>query len=655
MRLTNLPLEVSLTVLLTLSAATTAPADGTAGSRQRAFQLYEAGRFQEAIEELDRAVASRPRDIEALVKRGNCFLRLDQPDRALTDFDRVVKLSPLNPSAHTDRGIALLMIGRYQDALASFERARKYWAIPLNAARGLSGRQTRAIAVGKCATQCGIAQAYHRLGRNEEAIAEYDRAIAILATDPNAHIGRGDAHAALAQVDKALADYHEAIRLEPNSSRAYCSRGSLLAELGQDESALADLDRAIQFDASFAHAYSLRGALFSRRGQNDRARADFDTVVRLHPDDAGGYKDRGGVLVRMGQFQQAINDLDRAIALDPTKATALLNRGAAYNSLGQYERAIDDLGKAIALDSKNAAAHTNVGMAYYMIGQYDRAIEDLSEAVKLAPGSAIVHLNRGNVYARLGFKEQAKSDYEVASRLDPLLIARYGGSERLLEEMSRQRLAIRDEKRLMLRTDARELDAHLQRGGVLRSRGDWRGAILEFSRAIEKDPNHADAYVARGWARLCAGDAGAETDARIYLNLKGWRDRHSPYMALLGFLGSRQASKESDGQVFLDEAIANSSHDAWPLPVLRYLRHELRTQALLEAAASETQQTEAHTFVALELLHRGDREKAREYLNWVCEHGAKRSIATDLAAATLERLDRPEHGLARVIGDSKLR
>ena len=140
---------------------------------------------------------------------------------------------------------------------------------------GLNGSQTRSIEAGKSAAHCGIAQAYHRLGRNDEAIDEYNKAIAILGTDPNAYIGRGDARVALEQTDQALADYNEAVRLGPGFSRAFSSRGMLLADLGQEDGALADYDRAIQLDPGFAHAYSLRGAVLSRRGQNDRALADY--------------------------------------------------------------------------------------------------------------------------------------------------------------------------------------------------------------------------------------------------------------------------------------------------------------------------------------------------------------------------------------------
>ena len=63
-------------------------------------------------------IERHPRDIEALIKRGNGHLRLDRPQQALADFDRVIKLTPLNPSGHTDRGIALLMLGRNDEALA---------------------------------------------------------------------------------------------------------------------------------------------------------------------------------------------------------------------------------------------------------------------------------------------------------------------------------------------------------------------------------------------------------------------------------------------------------------------------------------------------------------------------------------------------------
>ena len=77
----------------------------------------------------------------------------------------------------------------------------------------------------------------------------------------------------------------------------------------------------------------------------------------------------------------------------------------------------------------------------------------------------------------------------------------------------------------------------------------------------------------------------------------------------------------------------------WPRPILRYFRREISASVLLKAATTEIQQTEAHAFLALDLLENGDRDRAIEHLRWVRDHGVPGSIAGDLAKATLRRVD----------------
>ena len=345
MRLTRVPFSISLTILPALTMMEPARGESTNGARSTGFQLYEARRYQEAIAHLDRVIERHPRDIEALIKRGNSYLRLDRPEQALPDFDRAIRANPLHPGGYTDRGIALLMLGRNQEALDSFTRAVSIWKGPAtlmggflipNSASGLSGGKSRQITQGYATAHSGLGQTYHRLGQNEQAIEEYQ------AGDRNRSARSQCLHRPRRCLRRARPASVGPRRLQRGHSprarllAAYSSRGELFAEMGQDEKSLADLDRAVQLDPGFARAYSLRGALLSQRGQNDRALADYDAVIRLLPERSGGYKDRGGVLVRLGQFQRAIPDLDKAIELDPKRASAYLNRGAAYSSLGQY-------------------------------------------------------------------------------------------------------------------------------------------------------------------------------------------------------------------------------------------------------------------------------------------------------------------------------
>ncbi len=52
---------------------------------------------------------------------------------------------------------------------------------------------------------------------------------------------------------------------------------------------------------------------------------------------------------------------------------------------------------------------------------------------------------------------------------------------------------------------------------------------------------------------------------------------------------------------------SNDNGSAWPGPVLRYLYRAMPAQSMLEAASDKLQKTEAHVFLALDLLNPGSR------------------------------------------------
>jgi tetratricopeptide (TPR) repeat protein len=654
--------RVVLSTMLLISFAGFCAREAFCGDRNDArdegFKLYKSGHYEEALLCFDQVLARHGRDLEVRVKRGACYLQLNKPDNALADFDFVNRhqigaarafgprgiydpnstwVSNWVPVGYPDlnfaeswgnRGIALLMLDRNTEALESFRTAIGLWNLP----------QNRRSLAGRAAAYQGLGQSFHRLGDDKLALEAYDQAVSIYPADSNGFAGRGEVFESLWMADRALTDYNEAIRLNPAHSRAFCGRGIANFALGRDEPALADLDKAISLDSSLAKAYSFRGAIHARQGRNELALADYDTLVRLLPKRAGAYKDRGGLLVRMRQFDRAIEDLDEAIRLDPKRASAYQNRGAAYNGLARYEQAIDDLSKAIELDPENAGAFTNRGLALFALGRYDQSVTDLDAAVQLAPRNAVPYFNRAEVLYRLGQRDKAIADYTEAVRLDPRMAAAYAASARLRDESGQHDRAMHDYD-MALKLEPRQVSLYYDRGNVKREAGDWRGALADYDQAVTLDPKRAETYFARGWSRFSAGVEGADYDARVYISLQGWRDPLAPYMAVLAALGSRQAGRSAEGERVLAEGLANLSARAWPVPVLRYMKGDLSEAALLQAAVSKRQQTEAHAFIGVVKLQNGDRTGAREHLRWAGENGSAGSIAGDIAKAALARIN----------------
>ena len=240
-----------------------------------------------------------------------------------------------------------------------------------------------------------------------------------------AYSDRGSAYINVGEYDDAIADYDRAIALDPNYAAAYNNRGVARAHKGDYDSAIADYDRTIALDPNYAAAYDNRGTVKAHKGDYDGAIADYDRAIALDPDYAAAYDNRGTAKAHKSDYDGAIADYDRAIALDPNDTAAYNNRGLAKAHKGDYDGAIADCSRAIALDPNNANAYNNRGIAKLSKGDYDGAIDDCSCAIELEPDKAPAYSNRGEVWLHLSEWDNAKADFTVAKNMDIDILASF--------------------------------------------------------------------------------------------------------------------------------------------------------------------------------------------------------------------------------------
>ncbi len=84
--------------------------------------------------------------------------------------------------------------------------------------------------------------------------------------------------------EEAIAEYDIAIASNPSFAPAYNNRGGLYGRLGELQLAIEDFDEAIRLDPQYALAYFNRGLGYSAIGDVARANADFDRAAELGAD-----------------------------------------------------------------------------------------------------------------------------------------------------------------------------------------------------------------------------------------------------------------------------------------------------------------------------------------------------------------------------------
>jgi tetratricopeptide (TPR) repeat protein len=260
--------------------------------------------------------------------------------------------------------------------------------------------------------------AYWYMHKSTEALADFDRAIALDPQNARAFRERANSSRSAGRIDRALADANEAVRLDPNDAKSFDGRGNVFNNNAQYDRAIEDYNEAVRLDPGFSLAFMDRGVAYYFKKEYDRAIKDYDESIRLDPKRDRAYTNRGAAYKKLGRTEQALADESEAIKLNPLVPEYFDNRGLSYANNGDYDRAIIDYNEAIRL-APQANFLTNRGDSYQYKGDIDHAISDYDRALKLNPGFFLAYNNRGAAFRKKGDIERAIADYEQALRINP--------------------------------------------------------------------------------------------------------------------------------------------------------------------------------------------------------------------------------------------
>ncbi len=202
----------------------------------KAFILTELDRKEEALAAFNEAIGQNPEDIGNWQWKASLLVEMKRYNESLEAYDKAIELAAENNTeelAQTwfSKASALNKTGRMEEATDAFQRSLKLYdeAIAENP--------------GDVSLLESKGRVLFNLERYDEAIAIYDH---ILETAPSVEprltqittwIARGDALRALGRNEEALEEYNNAIDLSPNFSTAWHGLGEAQRALGQTHNA----------------------------------------------------------------------------------------------------------------------------------------------------------------------------------------------------------------------------------------------------------------------------------------------------------------------------------------------------------------------------------------------------------------------------------
>jgi tetratricopeptide (TPR) repeat protein/tRNA A-37 threonylcarbamoyl transferase component Bud32 len=336
--------------------------------QQQALALGAAGRRNEALARIDRAVQLDPLNPVLRLARGGLLRRAERFDDSAEALDEAEALFELAKSdegraaVESARGALLGRQERQREAVEHFEHAAEIY---LAGGRELSAAQAWLDVSGKLL----------EIGDTNAARERIDAALALgerlgnLKLQCDAYSARGILRYYGGDYEGAIADYREAIdrgrQLESPALLAdpLANAAALLAWLGRAEEARPLLDEAIVVAEALGRGDMLQSARFSlselafREGDLDAAVAHNEALVASSDGEYAripsfGYLGLGAIHRLRGSLGVALEQLELAVEafqtleLPKELARALLNRAITRSALGRHESAAGDLDAA---------------------------------------------------------------------------------------------------------------------------------------------------------------------------------------------------------------------------------------------------------------------------------------------------------------------
>ena len=132
----------------------------------------------------------------------------------------------------------------------------------------------------------GLGKCLMKLNRVEQAMAQFEKAIALDAQLLSARIGLGKALVRLGDTDGAMHQFTEAHALSPSHDEVFVCLGGLHAILGNREKAEMQFQEALKTNPARWDAHLLLGQIAREDGRGQVADKHFREVLRLDPDNA---------------------------------------------------------------------------------------------------------------------------------------------------------------------------------------------------------------------------------------------------------------------------------------------------------------------------------------------------------------------------------
>ena len=302
----------------------------------------------------------------------------------------VIGLVQVGLQAHADRYTYLPQIGLY--LLVTWTLAKQF-------GRPRQRMFLAGLAITSLAALAVTARLQTAYWKNSELL--WSHTLEATSENAAAQNNLGNALFQKGQVAEAIAHYQKALAIQPDHAKAHYNLGNALAGQSKLDEAIVEFQKALAIQPDQPEVLNNLATALLRNGQVDEAIIQFRKTLAIQPGLAGAHNNLGAALFKKGLMNEAINSFQKALAIQPDSGDAQNNIARiAWLLATSPDPSVRNGTKAVELaqqadqhsGGKNPVIAATLAAAYAEAGKFDDAIATAQRALQLASAQTNVTL-----------------------------------------------------------------------------------------------------------------------------------------------------------------------------------------------------------------------------------------------------------------------
>ncbi|HEY9069893.1 MAG TPA: tetratricopeptide repeat protein [Candidatus Ozemobacteraceae bacterium] len=322
---------------------------------EAALDFFERGQYDKALEHIDKAISTQPKNADLLSTRGVFLHKMNDLTGAIEAYRKAIEVQPKHSFSRFNLGLIFMKIGRVLEAIQEWETVIR-----------ANPQDVDAI--------FNIAVALAQIGRRKESIPFYEKVLQIKPTHIQAHQNLGILYRDENQFAKAKQHLIALKELDSTYSEVVASeirrcdeqefllrlttqtettipkevllpgRGEpsdILSEAltavieGEHTKALSLANEVLAAQPGDVQALIVKGQALAGIGQTNEAIALFMALAAEHPDSTDAHFHLGNLFLGLDQLSDALDAFDRVRRLDPSFPSIDANIQSLQERLGR--------------------------------------------------------------------------------------------------------------------------------------------------------------------------------------------------------------------------------------------------------------------------------------------------------------------------------